>query len=103
MLSFNYPSSKKLIRGEKEGESGHCRSMGVEPKGKWARIILEGSRGVLNEQSLRFKASNNQAKYEALLVGIRLVEELGAKILVAKSDSQLVTEQVNNDYQANDP
>ncbi|RDX79747.1 hypothetical protein CR513_39788, partial [Mucuna pruriens] len=37
-------------------------------------IILEGLEGVLIEQSLHFdfKASNNQAEYEALLAGMRL-------------------------------
>ncbi|RDX64030.1 hypothetical protein CR513_57458, partial [Mucuna pruriens] len=30
---------------------------------------------------------------------MRLAEELGAKVLTAKSDSQLVTDKVNGDYQ----
>ncbi|RDY02396.1 putative protein K02A2.6, partial [Mucuna pruriens] len=34
---------------------------------------------------------------------MRLARELGAKVLVAKSDSQLVTRQVNGDYQVKDP
>ncbi|RDX67134.1 hypothetical protein CR513_54026, partial [Mucuna pruriens] len=62
-------------------------------------VVLEGPDGVLIEQSLQFefKANNNQAKYE-MLVGMRLVEEIGAQVLMAKSDSQLVTGQVNGDY-----
>ncbi|RDX62673.1 rnhA, partial [Mucuna pruriens] len=57
------------------------------------------------EQSLHFdfKASNNQAEYEALLVGMRLAQELEAKRLIAKSDSKLMTGQVNGEYQARDP
>ncbi|RDY03308.1 hypothetical protein CR513_13112, partial [Mucuna pruriens] len=55
------------------------------------------------EKDQRPVASNSQAKYKALLAKIRLTEELGAKVLVIKSDSQLVTEQVNGDYQAKDP
>jgi len=60
---------------------------------------------VLIEQSLRFafKASNNQAEYEALVVGILLAKEMGAKVLVAKSDSLLVTGQVTGEFQAKDP
>ncbi|RDY14053.1 Tf2-8, partial [Mucuna pruriens] len=74
-------------------------------KGSGVGIILEGSDGVLIEQSLHFnfRASNNQEKYEALLAGMRLARELEAKRLTAKSDSKLVTGQVNNEYQVRDP
>ncbi|RDY12063.1 hypothetical protein CR513_03187, partial [Mucuna pruriens] len=50
-----------------------------------------------------FKASNNQAEYEALLAGMRLAQELEVKKLTAKSDSKLVTGQVNGEYQTRDP
>lgn len=48
-----------------------------------AGIVLEGSEGIVIEQSLRFefKASNNQAEYEALIVGMRLAKEMGATTL----------------------
>ena len=48
-------------------------------------------------QSLRFsfKASTNQAEYEALIVSLQLAKEMGATTnLIVKSDSQLVTSQV---------
>nr|KYP72349.1 Retrovirus-related Pol polyprotein from transposon 17.6 [Cajanus cajan] len=49
-------------------------------QGSGAGVILEGPRGITLEQSLRFrfKASNNQAEYKALLAGLRLVEDMGA-------------------------
>ena len=74
-------------------------------QGSGAGIILEGPNGVLIEQALRFsfKASNNQAKYEALIARMLLAKEMGAQSLVAKSDSQLVTGQVTGEYQAKDP
>jgi ribonuclease HI len=64
-------------------------------RGSGARVVLEGPDGVLIEQSLRFafKASNNQAEYEALIVGMRLAKEMEVADLRAKSDSQLVTSQ----------
>ncbi|RDX78620.1 Retrovirus-related Pol polyprotein from transposon 17.6, partial [Mucuna pruriens] len=73
--------------------------------GSGAGIVLEGPTGVLIEQSLHFefKASNNQAEYEALLDGMKLAQELEAKKLTVKSDSKLVTRQINGDYQAKDP
>ena len=57
------------------------------------------------EKSLKFafKASNNQAKYETLIAGMVLAQELGAQNLLVKSDSLLVTEQVTGRYQAKDP
>ena len=70
--------------------------------GSGAGVILEGPNGVLIEQSLRFafKASNNQAEYEALIAGILLAKEMGARVLMAKSDSLLVTGQVIGELQA---
>ncbi|XP_068486927.1 uncharacterized protein [Phaseolus vulgaris] len=74
-------------------------------QGSGAGIIIEGPNGVLIEQALRFafKANNNQAEYEALIVGMLLAKEMGAQSLLAKSDSQLVTGQVIGEYQAKDP
>ena len=74
-------------------------------QGSGAEIILEGPNGVLIEQALcfAFKASNNQAEYEALIARMLLAKEMGAQSLLAKSDSQLVTGQVTGEYQAKDP
>jgi len=74
-------------------------------QGSGVGIVLEGPNGVLIEQALRFafKASNNQAEYEALIAGMLLAKEMGAHSLLAKSDSQLVTGQVAGEYQAKDP
>jgi len=59
----------------------------------------------LIEQALKFafKASNNQAEYEALIVGMLLAKAMGARSLLAKSDSQLFMGQVIGEYQAKDP
>ncbi|RDY06670.1 hypothetical protein CR513_09311, partial [Mucuna pruriens] len=60
-------------------------------------VILEGLGGILVEQSLRFgfRASNNQAES---MVG----KGARAKMLTVKSDSQFLTRQVNDEYQAKD-
>ncbi|KAL0303650.1 UNVERIFIED_CONTAM: Retrovirus-related Pol polyprotein from transposon [Sesamum radiatum] len=47
-----------------------------------------------------FKASNNEAGYEALVIGIRMTHETGARHLLAYSDSQLVVKQVKGTYEA---
>ncbi|XP_068475100.1 uncharacterized protein [Phaseolus vulgaris] len=74
-------------------------------QGSGTGVVLEGPNGLLIEQALRFafKASNNQAEYEALIVGMLLAKDMGARSLLAKSDSQLVTGQVTEEYQAKDP
>jgi ribonuclease HI len=73
-------------------------------KGSGADVILEGPDDILIEQSLgfEFKASNNQVEYEALIVGITLAQEMRAENLRAKSDSQLITNQITGEYQTKD-
>nr|XP_025679639.1 uncharacterized protein LOC112779552 [Arachis hypogaea] len=58
-----------------------------------AGIILESPIGVVYEQSVRFEfpISNNQAEYEALIGGLTLAVEVGARRLEICSDSQIVT------------
>ncbi|KAM1302268.1 hypothetical protein ACFX2H_013215 [Malus domestica] len=50
----------------------------------------------------KFKASNNEAEYEALLAGLRLAKHLGVKRIDIFSDSQLVVNQVTNKFDAKD-
>jgi len=54
-------------------------------QGSGTDVILEGPNGLLIEQALRFafKANNNQAEYEALIVGMLLAKEMGAQSLLA--------------------
>ena len=52
---------------------------------------------------LGFKASNNEGEYEALLAGLRVVSDLGAKEVVVYSDSQLVFNQIQGSFEAKDP
>ncbi|XP_071719057.1 uncharacterized protein [Rutidosis leptorrhynchoides] len=49
-----------------------------------------------------FKATNNEAEYEALLVGVRLAKDIGVKKLEAYVESQLVTNQINGTFDAHD-
>ncbi|XP_024024918.1 uncharacterized protein LOC112092599 [Morus notabilis] len=48
----------------------------------------------------KFKASNNEAEYEALITGLRLANYLKIERLGIFSDSQLVVGQVKEEYQA---
>ncbi|XP_014498730.1 uncharacterized protein LOC106759872 [Vigna radiata var. radiata] len=55
-----------------------------------AGIVLEGPNGIIIEQSIifKFKASNNQAEYEALIAGMELARDIGAYSLECRTDSQ---------------
>ena len=74
-------------------------------QGSGVGVIFEGPDGLLIEQALQFafKAYNNQAEYEALIAVMLLAKEMGAKSLLTKNDSLLVTGQVTVEYQAKDP
>nr|KYP32048.1 Retrovirus-related Pol polyprotein from transposon opus [Cajanus cajan] len=73
-------------------------------KGGGAGIILEGPNQVTLEQSLKFsfKVTDNQAEYEALLAGLRLARDLGARKVSCNNDSKLMVEQLSGKYQAKD-
>ncbi|XP_068310990.1 uncharacterized protein [Pyrus communis] len=71
-------------------------------QGCGARLVLTTLDKVAMEYVLRFKfkASNNEAEYEALLAGLRLAKHLGVKQINIFSDSQLVVNQVTNNFDA---
>ena len=50
----------------------------------------------------RFKASNNTAKYEAIITRMKLAAAMKAKNLKICSESQLMVNQTNENYQAKD-
>ncbi|XP_064979723.1 uncharacterized protein LOC135622021 [Musa acuminata AAA Group] len=49
-----------------------------------------------------FKATNNEAEYEALLAGLRLALEMQVAAIRILTNSQLVAEQLNGGYEARD-
>ncbi|KAM2212653.1 hypothetical protein ACFX1S_022927 [Malus domestica] len=69
-----------------------------------ARLVLTTPNKVVMKYALRFKfkASNNKAEYEALLAGLHLAKHLGVKRISIFSDSQLVVNQVTNNFDAKD-
>jgi len=66
--------------------------------------VLERPNDILIEKSLHFafKTSNNQAEYEAILVGLSLAREVGVKTLTCKTDSKLTVEHQNDEFQIKD-
>ena len=59
---------------------------------------------VVIEKSLRldFSATNNEAEYETLLVGMTMVQRMGGKSIKFFSDSRLVVGQVRGEFETKD-
>ncbi|XP_024025977.1 uncharacterized protein LOC112092912 [Morus notabilis] len=70
--------------------------------GSGAGILLISPEGhkITSAVRFNFKASNNEAEYEALIAGLRLASHLKVERLRVFSDSQLVVAQVKEEYQA---
>jgi ribonuclease HI len=49
---------------------------------------------------LEFKATNNEAEYEAVVAGLGLALELGADSVELRSDSQVIVGHVNGEFEA---
>jgi ribonuclease HI len=63
----------------------------ISPIGEQLKYVLQ----------IFWKVSNNEAKYEALLHGLRLTASLGIKQLVVYGDSAVVINQVNKSWDRN--
>ncbi|XP_028125251.1 uncharacterized protein LOC114322185 [Camellia sinensis] len=73
-------------------------------RGSGTGVVLISPEGFIWEQTLRlgWKASNNEAEYEALLVGLRSAEHFSAEQLLVFSDSQLVVNQLSGVFETQD-
>ncbi|XP_075658844.1 uncharacterized protein LOC142628684 [Castanea sativa] len=73
--------------------------------GAGAEIVVITSEGLKLEHlfKLGFRASNNEVEYEALLAGLRVVLDLGAKEVEVYSDSLIVVNQVQGNFESKDP
>ena len=70
--------------------------------GASAEIVIITPKGIWLEHSFRlgFRASNNEAEYEALLAGLRTVLGMGACDVDIYLDSRLVVSQVQGSFEA---
>ena len=73
-------------------------------KGSEIRIVLVSPEGVKLKRLLRidFQALNNEAEYEALIVGLRAGRSLGAKEVEMFSDSRLVVSKTEGSFEVRD-
>ena len=73
-------------------------------KGSGVGIVMVSPKGLRMEKSLRlgFRASNNKAKYEALVAGLQVVQKLGAEEVEVYLDSRLVVSQIEGRFEVKD-
>jgi ribonuclease HI len=95
----NVPESEELPGGETwvvyvDGSSTNARS--------GAGIVLISPEKEEQEFALKmdFPTTNNEAEYEAVLAGLGIAKNLGAKNLEVRSDSQVIVGHIQGDYEA---
>ena len=66
--------------------------------------MLISPKKIIIEKSLRldFSATNNEAEYEALLMGMAMIQRMNGKSVKVFSDSRLVVGQVKGEFEAKD-
>ena len=67
-------------------------------------IVLISPEKITIEKSLRldFSATNNETEYEALLMGMIMVQKMGGKAIEMFSDLRLVVGQVKGEFEVRD-
>ena len=73
-------------------------------RGSRVGIVIISPEKIIIEKFLKlgFSATNNEAKYEALLVGMTMVQRMGGKAVKMFSDSRLIVDQVGGELEARD-
>ena len=73
-------------------------------KGSAIGLVLISPKKVIVEKSLRldFLVTNNEAEYEAMLMGIAMVQRMGGKSIKVFSDSRLIVGQVKGEFKSKD-
>ncbi|XP_074299838.1 uncharacterized protein LOC141631009 [Silene latifolia] len=74
-------------------------------KGAGVGLVLKSPQRDLIVQAVRceFKATNNEAEYEALIMGLKLALDLKIRHFQVCSDSKLIVNHVNDCYEARNP
>ncbi|XP_058183967.1 uncharacterized protein LOC131301614 [Rhododendron vialii] len=99
LAEYTYPEPEELPR--EEPKPWVLQVDGSTTKdASGAGLILTSPKGQRLSYALRFefKTTNNEAEYEALVVGLELASAIRASHALAKSDSQLVVGQVLGEY-----
>ena len=76
----------------------------INQKGSRVGLVMVSLKRIIFEKSLRlgFSTTNNEAGYEALLVGMAIVQKMEGRSVEMFSDSRLVVGQVKGDLKTRD-
>ena len=76
----------------------------MNQRGFGVGLVLISPENITIEKSLRLGDldTNNEVEYEALLVGMTMIQKMGGKVVEIFSDSRLVVGQVQGELEAND-
>ena len=113
----NFAESSLEVEAKKQGMDGKSVGMisvqdllswrvyvdgAANQRGSGVGLVLVSPKKITIEKSLRldFSATNNEAKYEALLVGMAMVRKMGGKAIEIFSDIRLVVGQVKGELEA---
>jgi ribonuclease HI len=83
------------VDGAARGNPGPA-GIGVAVADEDGRLVAELGEGIGH-------ATNNQAEYRAAIVGLRLAAESGARVVLLRSDSRLLVEQLAGRFRVKDP
>ena len=78
-------------------------SINKEGDGASLWIISPNSDFKVYYYNFTFECTNNVAEYDAFLLGLNALKDLKAKRIDVFEDSELVVNQVNNNYQTKNP
>ena len=114
VAEFTEPSVEELKAVENMDEKlvGTISQPGLSPwevyvdrasnqKGLGVGLVLISPEKVIVEKSLRldFLATNNEAEYEALMMGMTMVQRMGEKLVKVFSNSRLIIGQVKGEFE----
>ena len=96
----------KYTQAEDKGAEGH-RLWSINTDGSsnqrsgGAGVVIQTPEGDKIKCMIRldFPTNNNEAKYEALVSGLDLAKATGAENMIMHCDSQVITSQINGDYE----
>ncbi|XP_074356162.1 uncharacterized protein LOC141695852 [Apium graveolens] len=100
MLEFDSEVDDKAIVLAEPSSQGNA-----PPNGAGAGIVLVTPEGhhLMSDIHFKFYVTNNYAEYEVLISGMKIAMKVGVVNLIARSDSELVVNQVNGGFQPRGP
>ncbi|XP_062103751.1 uncharacterized protein LOC133814858 [Humulus lupulus] len=103
--SFTPETAPELLNSEKEWMWTMHTDGASNSQRAGIGIVLEAPSGLQIKEAIRLEqhATNNKAKYEALIYGLKLARSMGVKRLRVRGDSKLMIEQVAGNFDTKAP